>query len=150
MFHLKHWLRSALGGDPPVRQAAGGGMIDVVLISRDPAAAASLRQTAERAGWRSQPADSFDGALAALARLTSAVVVLDRDLPGEDWRHLLARLALLPQTAATLLASTVADEYLWQEVSHHHGLDILRKPFVHDEVVRTVEAAWSWRRLDPP
>ncbi len=134
----------------PAAAARGDAAIAVLLITRDPRAAASLRQIAEQSGWRHQLAASLDDAVATLALEPCAVVVLDRDLPGQDWRRRLARLALVPQSAGVLLASTVADEYLWQEVSHHRGLDILRKPFARDEVVRAVEHAWSWRRLGAP
>jgi DNA-binding response OmpR family regulator len=149
MFHLKEWLQFARGrpqhGD--AAPAPGEPPIAVLLITRDATAGTQLAGIAAQAGWQALVAPSVAAAVTMLSRQGSAVVVLDRDLPGEDWRHHLPHLALLPQSAAVLLASTVADEYLWQEVSHHHGQDILRKPLARQEVVRAVENAWSFRRL---
>jgi DNA-binding response OmpR family regulator len=147
MFQLKGWLDRARAW-----LAAGGRRrppsdIAVLLITQDPHAGASLARIAARSGWRRRIAASVGEAAALLAGGARAVVVLDRDLPGEDWRHGLPLLARLPQAAGVLLASTADDEQLWQDVSRHHGQDVLRKPFAYDETVRAVELAWSFRQL---
>ena len=58
---------------------------------------------------------------------------------------MLAKVAALPQAVCILLASRVMDDYLWHQVIHHHGYDVVAKPFRSEELRRAVTFAWSWR-----
>jgi hypothetical protein len=130
----------------PAEPAGGRGQtVALLAVTRDAAQSAALRLVADANGWTLALAPSADDAARCLGSGPSVVVIVDRDLPGDDWRRTLPRLAALPRTACVLLASTVADEYLWQEVNRHGGHDILPKPLRRDEVVRAVTFAWSWR-----
>ena len=58
---------------------------------------------------------------------------------------MLAKIAALPQAICVLLASSVADQYLWNQVIQHHGYDVVIKPFQPEDLRRAVTFAWSWR-----
>lgn len=118
---------------------------NVLSIIPDAGEAGKLRQIADNEGWRLRVVSSPEQALAVLREYPAAVVICDRDLPGDDWREVLRRIYRLPQPPSVLLASDVSDDYLWQEVVQHHGYDVLVKPFRREEVVRAVHFASSWR-----
>jgi DNA-binding NtrC family response regulator len=103
-----------------------------------------LLDIADRCGWLLFWADSCDNALTVLSNHRIPIVICDRDLPGEDWRAVLKRICAVSQPVCILLASSVSDEYLWREVTQHHGFDVLPKPFQPERLIRTVNLAWSW------
>lgn len=141
---MLHWKELFARARPRVAPA-----LHLLLVSRDAVQAAALGRIAAELGWTFTLAPSAATA-AALAPSGPTTIVLDRDLPDEDWRHALPRLAALPHTACLLLASAVADEYLWQEVSRHGGDDLLAKPWQSAELRRLVafaaaQRAWAAR-----
>ena len=71
---------------------------------------------------------------------TAPIVLYDRDLPG-DWRGAIQRLPQGCGARCVILASFVADDYLWEEVIRLGGYDVLPKPFRDDEVIHTIEFA---------
>jgi DNA-binding NtrC family response regulator len=104
----------------------------------------SLQEIAYHCGWALFWAHSCDSALSVLSHYTIPVVICDRDLPGEDWRRVLKRIAVFRQPICILLASSVSDEYLWREVVQHQGFDVVPKPFQPERLIRTVNLAWAW------
>lgn len=138
------------GGPPPGRQTTGQAAaeepITLLAILRTPAERVALAQIAAPGGWTLHLTDSYDQARALLAAAAIPLVIVDRDLPNADWRQLVPALAGLPHAPCVLLASAVADEYLWLEISRHGGHDILPKPFEPEAVTRVVTFAWAWRR----
>jgi len=141
---------AAASGRPPGRldpgQAAAAEPVTLLAILRTAAERATLEQIAAPSGWTLHLTDSYEQARALLAAAAIPLVVVDRDLPGADWRQLVPALAGLPHAPCILLASAVADEYLWLEISRHGGHDILPKPFEREAVTRVVTFAWAWRR----
>ena len=75
------------------------------------------------------------------------LVIYDRDLPGEDWREAFAKLGSQSRPLRILLASRVVDDYLWEQVIHNHGFDVVAKPFQPERLRRVVTFAWSWREI---
>jgi FixJ family two-component response regulator len=71
------------------------------------------------------------------------IVLYDRDIPGSDWRQSIQKLAGGPHPRKVILASFVADDYLWEEVIHCGGYDILPKPFRETEVRHVIQFAWA-------
>ena len=49
---------------------------------------------------------------------------------------------LLPTTPLVVVASRLADEYLWVEALNLGAHDVLTKPFDSTEVVRVLTTAW--------
>jgi DNA-binding NtrC family response regulator len=93
----------------------------------------------EKAGWQIIFADTIDEPTVQ----PIPIVLYDRDLPGTDWRQAIQKLAGTPRPRKVLLASFVADDYLWEEVIHCGGYDILPKPFREDEVRHIIQFAWA-------
>jgi len=121
------------------------GPVKLVAIDQDPADAEALRQIAASYGWRISIVGSSDAAIALLEEQPTSLVICDRDITGEAWRDVLAKIAALPQAVCVLLASGVVDDYLWRQVIRHHGYDVVAKPFQPEALRRAVTFAWSWR-----
>lgn len=119
--------------------------VKLVAITQSPDTGDALRRIAGSYAWRISIADSSGAAIALLKGQPTPLVICDRDLSGEDWRDVLAKIAALPQAVCVLLASPVVDEYLWNQVIQHHGYDVVAKPFQREDLRRAVTFAWSWR-----
>jgi len=122
-----------------------GEQVKLVAIVQNPDDSAALRQIAGSYDWRISIVDSSDSAVALLKDQPTPLVICDRDLSGEIWRDVLVKIAGLPQAVCVLLASSVVDDYLWQQVIRHQGYDVIAKPFQPEELRRAVTFAWSWR-----
>lgn len=107
---------------------------------------ARLRQISAECAWTVLITDSFDNAMALLEDQPVPIVIYDRDFPGANWKDRLAKIASLSPNPCILLASSVMDPYLWDEVIRHHGYDIVHKPFDGDELRRVVRFAATWRQ----
>lgn len=74
------------------------------------------------------------------------IVVCERDLLPGTWRDLLEHLLRLPDPPLLIVTSRLADDYLWAEALNLGAYDVLAKPFVPAEVIRTLSLAWlHWR-----
>jgi len=150
MFDLKrlaHMGRSTRqpASEPTRRTLALAEPVKLVAITENPEDSETLRQIAASYGWRISIVGSSDAAMALLKEQPTPLVICDRDLSGEAWPEVLAKVAALPQAVCILLASRVMDDYLWHQVIHHHGYDVVAKPFRPEELRRAVAFAWSWR-----
>ena len=84
----------------------------------------------------------------ALARLKYggiSVVICDADLPDGTWRDILDYLQTAGERPELIVASRLADDYLWSEVLNLGGFDVLAKPFRAVEVRHVVETACRQR-----
>jgi DNA-binding NtrC family response regulator len=89
-------------------------------------------------------AESHVDAWEAMNRLNSPVILYDRDWPNAEWRTTVQALASSPHRSCVILASRVADDYLWQELIRCGGYDLLAKPFRADDVARALKLALSY------
>ena len=89
-------------------------------------------------------AESHVDAWEAMNRLNSPVILYDRDWPNAEWRTTVQALASSPHHCCVILASRVADDYLWQELIRCGGYDLLAKPFRADDVARALKLAVSY------
>jgi len=89
-------------------------------------------------------AESHVDAWEAMNRLNSPVILYDRDWPNADWRTTVQALASSPHRGCVILASRVADDYLWQELIRCGGYDLVAKPFRADDVARALKLALSY------
>jgi DNA-binding NtrC family response regulator len=119
--------------------------VQLVAIIQNSYDSETLRQLAAIYGWRISIVRSSDAAIPLLKEQPIPLVICDRDLPGEAWQDVLAKVAAQPQAVCVLLASSVMDDYLWNQVIRHNGYDVVAKPFQPDELRRAVTFAWSWR-----
>ena len=98
-----------------------------------------LQEICLSAGWKITFADDLAEAMGRPA----GIVLCDRDLAGIDWRQAIRQLASSPHPRRVILASYVVDDYLWDEVIHCGGYDVLPKPFRVQEVTHTIQFAWA-------
>ena len=89
-------------------------------------------------------AESHVDAWEAMNRLNSPVILYDRDWPNAEWRTSVQALASSPHRSCVILASRVADDYLWQELIRCGGYDLLAKPFRAEDVARALKLALSY------
>jgi hypothetical protein len=78
------------------------------------------------------------------------IMLFDRALAEQDWKEVIAGLAEACPGTCILLASTVVDGNLWNEVVRHGGYEVLRKPLHPLEVSRAVRMAWAYWNTQPP
>jgi DNA-binding NtrC family response regulator len=133
--HLVNWLHNETGERIPV-----------LAVTREELDRNSLSAFAIRGQWDLVLTGSCEEALEMLKKMRAAVILCDRDLPGVDWRDALGTLAASRPDCPIILTSSVNDEYLWDEVIHKGGYDVLSKPLVEDLTVRAVNLAWSYSK----
>ncbi len=133
--HLLNWLHNQ-----------NGERIPVLAIAPDERDKSSLSLFSVRGQWDLALTGSCDEALEMLKKMRAAVILCDRDLPGLDWRHALEKLASSRPDCPIVLTSSVNDEYLWDEVIHKGGYDVLAKPLQENQTVRAVNLAWSYSK----
>jgi len=113
----------------------------LLAVTDSPSDRALLRRMVESAGWKIVLAADLEDALGICNSQAIPVALYDRDLQQVDWRQAVERLA--EQRCRVILASFVADDYLWDELILHGGFDILAKPFREDELLHTLRFAWA-------
>src|ERR1700716_242313 len=127
-------------------RSENGERIPVLAIAREEPDRNSLSAFSVRGQWDLVLTSSYEEALDLLKKMRAAVILCDRDLPGLDWRSALETLAASRPDCPIILTSSVNDEYLWDEVIHKGGYDVLSKPLREDLTVRAVNLAWSYSK----
>jgi len=108
------------------------------------------RSLRARGQWDIVITQSVPEALRLLTTQAFPIVLCDRDLPGWEWREVLAKIVESSPQICFLLTSRVNDEYLWREIVGLGGYDILAKPFEDLVVMQTLQRAWSYWNTKPP
>lgn len=93
--------------------------------------------------WEVTDASHLDDPTAALRGAAIPIVLFDRDAAGPCWQASIQRLIKCRRGICVLLLSSVADQYLWDEVVHHGGFDLLTRPFRKDQVRSTLMFAYA-------
>jgi len=117
------------------------GIVALVAADRD---RDLLTNVADRNQLDMRFAGSCGEAWAMASKLRVPVILCDRDLPAVEWRDIVRILGSALHRPAVILTSRVVDDFLWQEVIRYGGYGVLAKPFVEDDVVRSVRLAWSY------
>jgi FixJ family two-component response regulator len=86
----------------------------------------------------------------ALKTADVPIMLFDRDAAGPDWRARMKRLVTSRRNACVVLLSSVTDQYLWEEVVHHGGFDLLTRPFRKEQVLSTLVFAFAHCRAPWP
>ena len=107
------------------------------------------RSIRARGEWDMVITQSVLEALPLLTARKFPIVLCDRDLPGWDWREVLAKIVESSPRTCFLLTSRVSDEYLWREVVMYGGYDVVAKPLVDSVVSQTLQRAWYYWKADP-
>jgi DNA-binding NtrC family response regulator len=108
------------------------------------------RKLRVRGEWNVALTQSVPEALRMLANEVFPIVLCDRDLPGRDWREVMAQIVESSPRVCFLLTSRVSDEYLWREVAMHGGYDVIARPLEETAVEHTLRRAWYYWKAEPP
>jgi DNA-binding response OmpR family regulator len=92
--------------------------------------------------WKLYGVRTIGSAVALLREKPVPVVITERDLPLGDWKDLLAATQQIAHRPLLVVASRLADEYLWTEVLNLGGHDVLAKPLLAKELRWVLESAW--------
>jgi DNA-binding NtrC family response regulator len=98
--------------------------------------------------WTIYPAVALKSALPLLRENPIAIVLSERDLAPGTWKDVLAETMNLSDPPLLIVASRLADEYLWAEALNLGAYDVLAKPFDAEEVIRVFRSAWFHKCTD--
>ena len=100
--------------------------------------------------WTVAGEESLSSAARSLQRQITPIVLCGGEPDSADWREVLESLASLPKPPMLIVASRMADEYLWAEALNLGAHDVLSKPYQPAEVVRVLSMAWlHWMNRQP-
>ena len=103
-----------------------------------------LDEISRRNDWDIVFALASEEAQDLLKQIRPQIILVDREIQGQDWRRVVSSLAAASGGACVLLVSRVIDDYLWNEVVMNGGYDVLRTPLSAADVLRNVRLAWSY------
>ena len=92
-------------------------------------------------GWETKFAGSPQEAFKLASYGDFDLILCDRNQPGYPWREVMDRLAASSPQSCILLVSPTNDDYLWWDVLHHRGFDILIRPLREEIVLRAIDTA---------
>jgi DNA-binding NtrC family response regulator len=139
-------MQSASEGTHTTFASGPTGMLTVLSISPMDADHLSLEATIGDSPCIQYKANELVSALALLQQHDIAVVLCERDLLPGSYIDVLDHINALPNAPLLIVASRIADERLWAEALNLGAWDVLAKPFVRNELVRSVKSAWQrWR-----
>ena len=92
--------------------------------------------------WQTSGAFSWNEARCWVEMHRTAVVITVHQMDGGQWVELAQKFAARPAAPELIVTADTADGSLWAEVFNRNAYDLLLRPFVADEVIRTVSGAW--------
>jgi|SRR5580692_7134838 DNA-binding NtrC family response regulator len=125
-------------------RTSGNAATPVVALIRGARDRDLLESIAARDGLEIHFADTCDEAWNAANRLKSPVVLCDREVPGIEWPDAVRMLAAAAPHPCVILASPVADDYLWKEIVVRGGYDVLATPLRDADAARAIKLAVSY------
>jgi DNA-binding NtrC family response regulator len=128
-------------------EEAGSAILAVLASAADRELVTKL---ASDNGWSLALTMTSEEGLARLAERQIAVVIVDRDLAESDWRTMVRSFTWQNPPPCIILASPVSDHYLFEEVIHQGGYDIVSKPLKLEEMRRIARLAFTfWKSRLP-
>jgi FixJ family two-component response regulator len=100
--------------------------------------------------WELNDVSNVEQAVAALKAAPVPILLFDRDLDSEHWQATMKRFIHSRRGACLVLVSSVADQYLWDEVVQHGGFDLITRPFRREQVLSTLMFAYAHCRTPWP
>ena len=134
---LSEWLKkrnTALSASSPKRLR-----ILAVSISLDDIF--MLEYLGNQHGWEMKFAGSPQEAFKLASCSGFDLILCDRNQSGFPWREVMDRLAASSPRSCILLVAPIKDDYLWWDVLHHRGFDVLIRPLREEIVLRAVDTA---------
>jgi CheY-like chemotaxis protein len=100
-----------------------------------------LESLGDRHGWELKFACSPHEAFKLVSNGDFDLILCDRNQPGYPWREVMDRLAATSPRSCILLVSPTNDDYLWWDVLHHRGFDVLIRPLREEIVLSVIDTA---------
>jgi DNA-binding NtrC family response regulator len=120
----------------------------ILAVTMDRHQRDQLNSLADSHGWNLVIAPDHLIAAEMLKTETFPIILCDRDTLNTDWRQAFRILLHPDRFKCLILCSAVDDDYLWQDVIHHGGYDVIRKPIDEDQAVRAIHFAWAfWKTV---
>jgi len=127
---------------PPTIET-GNWEIPVVSVSSAPGDHVELERLLPMPRWKVYRSSTVRSAIQLLRALQRVpIVVCDAHLFPATWQELLAQIGLFPEPPHLIVASRIADDYLWAEALNLGAYDVLGKPFDLTELTRSLSLAW--------
>ena len=118
----------------------------LLAILADPVERDTLSAFASGNNWILDVVGAVEPAIERLSRGPVPVVLIDRDIQDQDWRLAIRLLVSANPSPCVILVSAVVDLYLFDEVVHQGGYDVLSKPLRNEQLRRTLGLAFTfWR-----
>ena len=92
-------------------------------------------------GWETKFAGSPQEAFKLASYGGFDLILCDRNQSGYPWREVMDRLGAASPCSCILLVSPTSDDYLWWDVLHHRGFDVLVRPLREEMVLCAVDTA---------
>jgi len=124
----------------------GESSMRLLVVSGDSALYSNLEELASTCGWKIRLAATVEEAIPIVVSESTPLIIYDWNLTDDNWSSAFDRLNGLGIAMCILLASRVADPYLWQEVIRFGGFDLLPRSAPRDEWIRKLRFAWFWNR----
>jgi len=130
--------------ESPNRIRSDAGTVRVLLIGHDAGDDAQLRRVLAGPEWSASAAQNLADAVQLMKRNAFSVAICESKLSDGTWRDLLNRVASLERAPRVIVASRLADVYLWVEALNAGAYDVLSKPFSSKEILRAVGYASAY------
>ncbi len=127
----------------------GNGEVRVLLVSPFDEDHRLFARMLDQAKWETQTAKTLAQAKRLLEEEPVHVVVCERDLPDGTWREMLSTITSMRKAPKLIVASRLADTFLWAEALNLGAYDVLAKPFDPKEVLHVVGYAWLHWSKEP-
>jgi DNA-binding NtrC family response regulator len=126
---------------PPGIANSRNGTLTVLSVSPIEEDHRCLQEIIAHSNWILLKADRVPAALAFLEQHPISVVLCESDLGPEAWIDILDNTMHQRHPPCLIVTSRLADECLWAEALNLGAWDVLAKPFVRNEVLRSVAQA---------
>ncbi len=135
------WLSAWLKKRNTVLSESAGQRLRILAVSICLDDIFLLESLGNQHGWELK----FTGSPQEAFRLASSsdfdLILCNRNQPGYPWGEVMDRLAATSPHSCILLVSPTNDDYLWWDVLHHRGFDVLIRPLRDESVLRAVDTA---------
>jgi hypothetical protein len=123
--------------------------IRVLAITRDRRTQERLKSLAAFYGWELAICPTYRTA-AVPEYLSIPIVVCDHEDLDLNWPEAFESFLNVDRSKCIILCSSCDDDRLWQNVIRCGGYDVVCKPIREEQIVRTIQFAWTfWKTVNP-
>jgi FixJ family two-component response regulator len=124
--------------------------IPLIIVTSRAEDVADLKAILHDTPWELAGIPRIEDAAIALKEASAPILLFDRDTAGACWQDTMKRLIKSRRSACVILLSSVADQYLWDEVVQQGGFDVLARPFRKEQVLSALVFAYAHCRAPWP